>query len=110
MKVTTKGHTTLIKDTEGDIVQFLEKINSQYHTFKDYNLVLDISQDKTVDVKSIKIFADLAKQHKKAKKSIVFVVKDIDFNKIPVSIIVVPSQLEAHDLIEMDEIERDLGF
>jgi hypothetical protein len=110
MKVTTKGHTTLIKDTEGDIVQFLEKIKSQYNTFKDYNLILDISQDKTVDVKSIKIFADLAKQCKKAKKSIVFVVKDIDFNKIPGSIIVVPTQLEAQDLIEMDEIERDLGF
>jgi hypothetical protein len=110
MKVTTKGHTTLIKDTEGDIVQFLEKINSQYNTFKDYNLILDISQDKTVDVKSIKIFTDLAKQYKKAKKSIVFVVKDIDFNKIPGSIIVVPTQLEAQDLIEMDEIERDLGF
>jgi hypothetical protein len=110
MKVTTKGHTIIIKDTEGDIVQFLDKVNSQYHSFKDSNLILDISQDKTVDVKSIKIFTDLAKQHKKAKKSIVFVVNDIDFNKIPVSIIVVPTQLEAQDLIEMDEIERDLGF
>lgn len=110
MKVTTKGHTIVIKDTEGNIVDFLEKINSQYNSFKQYNLILDISHDKSVDVKSLKIFSDLIKTHKKGKKSLVFIVQDIDFNKIPASIVVVPTQLEAHDLIEMDEIERDLGF
>lgn len=110
MKVTTKGHTIIIKDTEGDVVTFLEKINNQYNSFKDHNLILDISHDISVDVKSIKIFSDLAKTHKKAKKSLVLVVENIDFNKVPKSIIVVPTQLEAHDLIEMDEIERDLGF
>jgi len=110
MKVTTKGHTIIIKDTEGDITSFLEKIEKQYTSFKEHNLILDISHDKSVDVKSIKIFSDLSKKHKKAKKSLVFVVEDIDFNKIPQSIVVVPTQLEAQDLIEMDEIERDLGF
>ncbi|MEO8254719.1 MAG: ribonuclease Z [Flavobacterium sp.] len=110
MKVTTKGHTIIIKDTEGDITAFLEKVNSQYNSYKDHNLILDISHDTTVDVKSIKIFSDLCKSHKKAKKSLILVVEGIDFNKVPQSIIVVPTQLEAHDLIEMDEIERDLGF
>ena len=110
MKVTTKGHTIIIKDTEGDIVTFLEKINNQYNSFKDYNLILDVSHDTSVNVKSISVFSDLIKKHKKSKKSIVLVVEDIDFNKIPQSIVVVPTQLEAQDLIEMDEIERDLGF
>jgi hypothetical protein len=110
MKVTAKGHTIIIKDTEGDITAFLEKLNDQYNSFKDHNLILDISHDKTVGVKSIKIFSDLSKKHKKAKKSLVLVIENIDFNKVPQSIIVVPTQLEAQDLIEMDEIERDLGF
>jgi LAS superfamily LD-carboxypeptidase LdcB len=110
MKVTTKGHTITIKDTEGNIVAFLEKINNQYNSFKEHNLILDISQDKSVDVKSITIFSDLAKKHKKEKKSLVLIAQDIDYNKVPASIIVVPTQLEAHDMIEMDEIERDLGF
>lgn len=110
MKVTTKGHTITIKDTEGNIASFLEKINSQYNSFAEHNLILDISQDSSVDVKSIKIFSDLFKKHKKSKKSIVIVIENIDFNKVPQSMVVVPTQLEAHDLIEMDEIERDLGF
>ena len=33
MKVTTKGHTITIKDTEGNIASFLEKINPQYNPF-----------------------------------------------------------------------------
>ncbi|MFN3640990.1 MAG: ribonuclease Z, partial [Flavobacterium sp.] len=34
----------------------------------------------------------------------------LNYNDIPEKYNVVPSLLEAHDLIEMDEIERDLGF
>ena len=53
---------------------------------------------------------DLTKLHKKGKKSLVLVTDTIDFNAVPVSVTVVPTLLEAHDIIEMEEIERDLGF
>jgi hypothetical protein len=33
----------------------------------------------------------------------------LDYNAVPDTLTVVPSILEAHD-IEMEEIERDLGF
>jgi hypothetical protein len=52
----------------------------------------------------------LSKTHRTAKKSFVIVAEDIDFNSVPVKLVVVPSLLEAHDIIEMEEIERDLGF
>ena len=65
MKVDTKGHTTIIKDTEGDSAAFLEKVSNQHPTFKDHNLILDITHDKSVDVKAIKSFTDLSKKHKK---------------------------------------------
>jgi hypothetical protein len=52
----------------------------------------------------------LQKHIKKNKKSFVVVATAIDFNNVPTSITTVPSILEAHDIIEMEEIERDLGF
>ena len=52
----------------------------------------------------------LAKQHKKLKKSFVVVAEGVDFNAVSAQLVVVPSNLEAHDIIEMEEIERDLGF
>ncbi|MGL5113528.1 MAG: ribonuclease Z [Flavobacterium sp.] len=110
MKVDTKGHTITIRDTEGVVTTFLEKVTNQYASFKNYNLILDLSNDTSVDIESIKLFLTLAKTHKKAKKSFIIVADAIDFNAVPKSIIAVPSLLEAHDIIEMEEIERDLGF
>lgn len=110
MKVEHKTHTTIVKDTEGNISEFLQKVTNQYDEFKQRNLILDVSRDKSVDIKGIKTFSDLSKKHKKAKKSFVIVAENIDFNDVPASILVVPTLLEAHDMIEMEEIERDLGF
>lgn len=110
MKVDTKGHTITIKDTEGDSNAFLLKVTSQHTSYKNHNLILDLTHDKTVDLKAIKSFAALSKKHKSEKKSFVIVAQDVDFNEIPAALLVVPTLLEAHDMIEMEEIERDLGF
>jgi len=110
MKIVTKGHTTIIKDTEGDAAVFLEKVNTQHTSYLNQNLILDLTHDKSVDVKAIKNFSNLSKSHKKGKKSFVIVAENIDFNDVPSSILVVPTLLEAKDMIEMEEIERDLGF
>ncbi len=110
MKVDLKGHTTVIKNTQGDCVVFLEKVTNQHESYKHQNLILDVSHDKTTTIVSIKAFSELSKLHKKGKKSFVIVAENIDFNAVPKSLLVVPSVLEAHDIIEMEEIERDLGF
>jgi hypothetical protein len=52
----------------------------------------------------------LSKIHKKANKSFVIVTSDLDYNAISNKLTVVRSLIEAHDIIEMEEIERDLGF
>jgi len=110
MKVEQKGHTTTIKDTQGSIQLFLDKVTHEHHSYKNQNLILDVSQDKNVSLKDLKLFSDLSKTHRKGKKSFVIVVNDIDFNEVPTKLIAVPSLQEAHDIIEMEEIERDLGF
>jgi hypothetical protein len=110
MKVEQKGHTTIIKNTNGNTSEFLEKIQQEHNSFKSQNLILDLSYDKELKLKDIRNFIELAKLHKKFKKSFVLVANDIDFNAVPISLTVVPTILEANDIIEMDEIERDLGF
>jgi hypothetical protein len=110
MKVEEKGHTTIIKDTQGDIASFLEKVTAEYNSFKERNIVLDLSQDANIGLSSILSFLSLSNKHRKAKKSFVLIAADLDFNEVPDEMIVVPTLLEAHDIIEMEEIERDLGF
>jgi hypothetical protein len=110
MKVDQKGHTTIIKDTKNDVKVFLENIANEYHAFQGQNLILDVSHNKTLANADLVRFKEFAKIHKKAKKSMIIVSDIIDFDKVPNYLNVVPSVLEAHDMIEMDEIERDLGF
>lgn len=110
MNVIAKGHTTVLIDTQVDCGLFLEKITSQHESYKNQNLILDLTHDNSTTIQSIKAFSDLSKLHYKGKKSFVIVAENIDFNALPKSLVVVPSVLEAHDIIDMDEIERDLGF
>ena len=110
MKVETKGHTTTIKDTQGDLMGFLMKLTHEFKTFEKHNVIVDISKHTDLTIKDIKSFAGLCSNHKKAKKSFVIVANTIDFNDVPAKMTVVPTLLEAHDIIEMEEIERDLGF
>jgi hypothetical protein len=110
MKVEHKGHITIIRDTQGKTADFLQKLLHEYHTYKGQNLVLDLSRDKALTIEDIKSFTDLAKSHKKEKKSLVLVSDNVNHNAVPKNIVLVPTLLEAHDIIEMEEIERDLGF
>lgn len=110
MKVEQKGNCTIIKNTQYNTAEFITKLTHEYNTYKDQNLILDLSNDENLKLEDVKSFSDLIKKHKKAKKSLVLVANDFDYNAVPSNIILVPSLLEASDIIEMDEIERDLGF
>lgn len=110
MKVDQKGHTVTLKDTQGDLVSFLAKVNHEYKPFENYNIIIDIRLYKNLSVKDINGFLPLSKTHKKARKSFVIVTSELDHNAVSDKLAVVRSLIEAHDIIEMEEIERDLGF
>lgn len=110
MEVEHKAHTILIKDSQGDLVSFLMKVTHEYKTFKEHNIIIDLSFYKEITVDDINSFLRLSKIHTKNKKSFVIVAKNLDFDSISSKLVVVPTTLEAHDIIEMEEIERDLGF
>ena len=110
MKVDQKGHTVTIKDTQGDLDSFRLKLTNEYKTFQKSNIIVDVRMYKTLPVKDIESFLPISKIHKKAKKSFVIVTSEPDFNAVTDKLAVVRSLQEAHDIIEMEEIERDLGF
>jgi len=55
-------------------------------------------------------FLKLSNYHRATKHSFVIVNDAIDIDDVPMEMIVVPTILEAGDIVEMEEIERDLGF
>jgi hypothetical protein len=112
MKVEEKGHTVVLKDTKADATAFLVQVNEVYASYKDKNLVLDLSHEDDLSLEGLLPYLSLSDKHRKAKKSFVLVVKGFDFDdeENPEELVIVPTLQEAHDIIEMEEIERDLGF
>lgn len=88
----------------------IEKVIIEIENSSIENTIVDISTISNLSIKEINTFLPFAKSYKKNKKSFIIVATNIDFNKVSDKISVVPTLQEAHDMIEMEEIERDLGF
>lgn len=111
MKIKEKGHTQIITKGSESVAELVQKLNEQYVELKNFNLIVDVSGDNTVCTDAdLRLFENLAERQMEAAKSFVVVAPDVDFNAYDEELVVVPTLLEAHDIIEMDEIQRDLGF
>ncbi|HBK71425.1 MAG TPA: ribonuclease Z [Flavobacteriaceae bacterium] len=100
----------IFKNEEKSIIDFFSDFSEKYGTFKNKNIILDFSLVENVDIKNILLFLQYSKQHRNNGMSFVIVVNGIDFEEVPDEIITVPTLIEAKDTVEMENIERDLGF
>ncbi len=110
MRVEEKGNTIHLKDTTEKVADFLTKIEHEYNSFAQQHIIIDLLHINDVSVKDIEGFKKISKKHKKAKKSFIIVAQNINHNEVSDDLQVVPTILEAHDIIEIEDIERDLGF
>lgn len=78
--------------------------------FKNVNLILDFSNINNIDLNKILLFSQSSEKHRNNNKSFVIVCEGIEFDKVPDEIVAVPTFKEAEDIIEIEDIERDLGF
>ena len=78
--------------------------------FKNVNVILDFSKIINIDLDKILLFSQLSEIHRNNNKSFVIVCEGLEFDKIPDEIVAVPTFKEAEDIIEIEDIERDLGI
>lgn len=89
---------------------FFDEFLKNNTNFKNVNLILDFSDSVNVDLSKILLFSPISEKHKNHNKSFVIVCEGIEFDKIPEELVTVPTFKEAEDIIEMEDIERDLGI
>lgn len=105
-----EGSTTIITQEKTTIVEFVNGIESKYDSLKNDNIIINLFSLKQISVEDIHEFLLLSKKHKIAKRSFVIVNDKIAYDDVSSQITIVPTLQEAYDLVEMEEIERDLGF
>lgn len=110
MTITKTEKYTLLKPQEGSIKLFFESFKNNFSEFEGQHLILDFSEIINTKVKDLLLFLNLSNEHREKSTSFVFIVTGVDIDEIPDEINVVPTIIEAVDIIEMDAFERDLGF
>jgi len=101
---------TIIKNDGKSIENFLKEFSENYTNFADNNIIIDFSDNKGEEKQNILLFLQYSEEHQNNGMSFVIVMNGINTDDIPDEIIIVPSLTEANDIIEMENIERDLGF
>ena len=111
MKIENHPNFVVLEDEKGDIIDFASFIESQVPSkYKGQNVILNLLKFDSLDLPQLLQFLKTSNLHRKTKQSFVIVNDALEIDDVPFEMIVVPTLQEAGDIIEMEEIERDLGF
>ncbi len=90
--------------------EFSKKFFSEYPKYEQYHMVVNLFSLERLGIDDLLEFLEISEKHRKDKKSFVLVSDVLNIDELPEALIVVPTLQEAMDIIEMEEIERDLDF
>ena len=110
MIIDRDGNITIITQEKASVKTLVNTIEQAYDTYKNYHLIVNLSSLDKIMLEDIIEFLRISNNHRGDKKSFVIVTSTTDLDQMPDEIVVVPTMQEAYDIIEMEDIERDLGF
>ena len=105
MKVEEREKFTLVSVDHS----FTEYIENQKN-FDSNHVILKVSDNLNIDKTIISLFLEVATRSKQNGMSFVVIKSGIDIDNFPENLNIVPTLQEAEDVLEMEAIERDLGF
>ncbi|PIE48460.1 MAG: ribonuclease Z, partial [Flavobacteriales bacterium] len=89
---------------------FITNFDKNYPGFFKKNIIVDLSKVSNLKHSEILLFLNYANSHYDNQTSFVIIAPKANLDRLPKELIVVPTLIEAMDIIELEEISRDLGF
>ncbi len=103
-------NTTIVYQEKTDFVKFLKNLEEGYEKLKNDNLILNLFSFEKLSSDDVMEFLQISNTHRERGKSFVLVTDKVSYDEVPEEIIIAPTLQEARDIIEMEEIERDLDL
>ena len=112
MKIENKGHTSIIEiETSTACKNIVNELGQRMaEDLEAQNIVINLLERTQVSIEDLQVFLPLSQAHNERSQSFVLVSNSVNHNDVPAELHVVPTLQEAQDIIDMEEIERDLGF
>ena len=105
-----KDNTTIVFQEDISLPEFLRNLKKAYDKIKNDHLIINLFSFSKLKADDILEFLQVSNDHRSQGKSFVLVTNKVRYDDVPDEICVVPTIQEAHDIIEMEEIERDLDL
>jgi len=110
MIIDNNNNITIVTQEKASIVELVKKLQVVYPRYQNNNVVINLTSLGAISKSDVVEFLGISNQHRDGRHSFVLVSNKIEQDNIPDRLIIVPTLQEAFDIIEMEEIERDLGF
>lgn len=105
-----EGNTTIVFQERTHLKTFLQNLREAYLRISNDHLIINLFTFGALKTADILEFLELSNQHRAKGKSFVLVSDAVSYDQVPDEISLVPTIQEARDIIEMEEIERDLDL
>jgi hypothetical protein len=111
MNVSQKKNYVLVTPSTSTFEVFRDKFKDQKHRWTDKHVVLDLKNIEGLTRQDLASFLPSVIEHKETKSSFIVLANGIHLEELEEQgMNVAPTLTEAEDLMEMEAIERDLGF
>lgn len=103
-------NTIVITVLRADFLDFIQNFKKNTECSKK-NVIVDLRSVEDLNESDLVSFLEISNYHtKKNKKSLVLVNEQVTYDELPDELNLTPTLQEAYDIVEMEEIQRDLGF
>ncbi|WP_299055640.1 hypothetical protein [uncultured Polaribacter sp.] len=110
MIIEKKTDFSIFTSDENVFEDFFNSFLTEEKNYEEAHLIIHILNTIKTTSKDILQFLEFAKNRKENNTSFVIVNTAVDVDDFPEELNIVPTLQEAVDIIEMENIERELGF
>lgn len=95
---------------ENSVQEFFDEFSKKYAQLAKEHIIIHFSEKINTEIKDLLLFLKISLKHRTNGFSFIIICNRITIDLVPDELNVVPTFTEALDMLEMDAIERDLGF
>lgn len=110
MQIEKKDTYTLFTSDENLFSEFYNYFLIEEKKHQKQSIIVQISNNCSPSIKDFLLFLGIAEEKKRNGTSFVIIYSDINVDDFPESFNITPTLQEAEDVIDMENMERELGF
>lgn len=108
MSFELQHNIVFVHQNQSAISKLLQDFDFESHSHQ--NIIFFVGDHQDLSAEFLHIISDVSKKHQQHNQSFVLVCSAFSPEEWPEHLVVVPTEQEALDTIDMEEMQRDLGF